>query len=100
MNQRLFGGEIIEIGDCTYIKRHDLTKNKEDLLKRILFCTIFDRKEHIEFLLKNYSKKFLSKEESEKIIKIFNIKMIDKKVSPIKWAEYSAAKDFLDGSGY
>jgi hypothetical protein len=103
MNPRLMGGEIAEIGDTFYIKKHNLIKKKEDLIKRILFSSLFNRKEHIIFLLKNYSH-FISSKDGKDIRKIFNIHINEyekiRKISLNEWCGYSATKEFFDGTGY
>lgn len=91
----LMGGELSHIEDAVYIKRHDLIKNREDLIKRILFSVLFNRKEHVEFLLRNYSG-FLSYEENSKIIRIFNINL--KELEEAR--KVFEVKDFVDGDGY
>jgi len=103
LNLRLMGGEISEIGDAVYIKKHIFIKNKEDLIKRILFCVLFERKEHIEFLLRNYGDK-LSESEKNKIKQILKINL--KKsyeveyIPPEENSPHLASKKFLDGRGY
>ncbi len=91
----LIGGELNHIEDAVYIKKHYFIKNKDDLIKRILFCVLFNRKEHIEFLLGNHSN-LLSHEEKEKIIKIFNINL--KELAEAR--KVFEVKDFLNGEDY
>jgi len=97
---RSLGGEVSEIGNTVYIRRHDEIKNKDDLIKRILFAVLFSRKEHVEFLLKNYSR-LLTNGSYVKICKILKIdtRKRHKKIDFTKDVYY-AAKDFTDGSGY
>lgn len=104
LNLRLIGGEVGEIGDTVYIRKHNLIKTKEELLKRILFCVLFDRKEHIELLLRHYSNR-LSKEEQDRIKRILDINLkkshkIETTLSLEDWNSYSASKKHYDGSGY
>ena len=71
-------GEITECGTCVYIKKNNLIKNKEDLLKRILFSLIWDKKSYAEFLIRNHGDRFLSPAEKREILRKLRIKIKEK----------------------
>ena len=74
--------------------------NKREFLKQILFSLLWDKKEYVEFLLRNCADKFLSDMEKKDIINRLKI-ILKKKESPLKFAyDGIAAKDYPEGKGY
>ncbi len=100
LDLRSHDGAIGEASNCVYIKKHTLIKNKREFLKQILFSLLWDKKEYVEFLLRNCADKFLSDMEKKDIINRLKI-ILKKKESPLKFAyDGIAAKDYPEGKGY
>jgi arsenate reductase-like glutaredoxin family protein len=87
----------MEAADCVYIKDPESIGNKEELIKHILFAVLWDRKQYVEFLLRNYSKKVLTKEEIKQITKLLRIKTKRKIVIN---TDGISSKKYSDGRGY
>jgi len=90
-------GEITEAGNCVYIKKPELIKTKEDLLKRILFALLWQKKDYVEFLIRNFSNEILSPSEKMDILKKLNIKLKEKSSTK---PDGVSAKNYEKGEGY
>lgn len=72
-NTRTYHGLLFEIGDTVTIREMDFIKTKEDLIKNILYCVLWERREYIPVILRNKRGLLTSKDKNE-ICRILRIK--------------------------
>ncbi len=75
LDRRDNDGEIGELSNCVYIRDHRQIKTQQDILKRILFALIWDKKNYVEFLLRNYGNLI----DNDYLINLLQILLLPKK---------------------
>jgi hypothetical protein len=89
-------GEIVE-GDGVYVRDQSRLRNRDDVLKCILFSLNWNNYAYVENLLRNISNSLLAAEEKSRIRDILKIK---EKQKSEPWADGIAAQANADGGGY